>query len=265
MTGEAGDFLRPTEGKLSIKYYGASEASLMHPEENQDAIGFDEKHGWAVVLDGVGGKKNGRLASQKGLKVIGEGLSKLRNFDTSKLQEIEDILATAHKKIQETEGEATMALVKMVDTVGEKKVILYQLGDSRVYFLHGGKISRLTFDSAVVPEEVAILNRLDDVENPDEMSAEERAMFKFRNITHTLGAKTFRSADYAMRRLSKGDKIILTTDGVHDNLTTAEIEEVVASGGDTARALVSRAKDRSQTNHLRRKIDDISAIVIEVE
>lgn len=266
MAGETGDFLKPTEGKLSVKYSSATEVSLRHPEENQDVIGFDEKRGWAVVLDGVGGLKNGRLASQKGLKVIGEGLSKLRNFDTDKLQQIEDVLATAHKKIQETGGQTTMALVKMSDTIGKKKVIIYQIGDSRVYLLHEGKINRLTFDSAVSPQEKAMLDKLDVVDNPDDMTVEERMMFKTRNYTKTIGGKTFYSADYAMRILNKGDKIILTTDGVHDNLTTAEIEEAVRGEGDSAKVLVAHAKERSQdVDHLRSKPDDISAIVMEVE
>jgi len=60
------------------------------------------------------------------------------------------------------------------------------------------------------------------------------------------------------------DKFILTTDGVHDNLTFNEMEEVVTKKGDVAKLLVEKARKRSQGKHFRSKPDDISAVVIEV-
>jgi len=59
-------------------------------------------------------------------------------------------------------------------------------------------------------------------------------------------------------------KELSNTDGVHDNLTFKEMEEVVTKNGDVAKLLVEKAKKRSKENHFRSKPDDISAIVIEV-
>lgn len=65
--------------------------------------------------------------------------------------------------------------------------------------------------------------------------------------------------------LGVGDKIILTSDGVHDNLIKDEIEKVLNGGqSNLAEELVQRAKTRSKENHIRAKPDDISAIVVEV-
>jgi len=52
-------------------------------------------------------------------------------------------------------------------------------------------------------------------------------------------------------------------DGIHNNLTFNEIEEVVSHNSDVARLLIEAASKRSKEKHFRSKPDDISAVVME--
>ena len=65
-----------------------------------------------------------------------------------------------------------------------------------------------------------------------------------------------------------GDKLIVTSDGIHDNLTDTEISKVLAQSPDNQKAvenLTESARKRSRdTNHLRFKPDDMSAVIAEV-
>jgi len=67
--------------------------------------------------------------------------------------------------------------------------------------------------------------------------------------------------------IGPGDRILLCTDGIHDNLTDREIEEIVRRGARStaARVLVEHAVQRSRqasSTTMRAKPDDMSAVVV---
>jgi hypothetical protein len=69
--------------------------------------------------------------------------------------------------------------------------------------------------------------------------------------------------------MKPNDVLILTSDGVHDNLTTPEISKVISSSHDSneiVNRLVNEASLQSQDpNNFRHKYDDITAMSIKVE
>ncbi len=67
--------------------------------------------------------------------------------------------------------------------------------------------------------------------------------------------------------IQPGDRILLCTDGIHDNLTDDEIEAILRTGPRTtvARVLVEHALARSRQEReitLRAKPDDMSVVVL---
>jgi protein phosphatase len=70
--------------------------------------------------------------------------------------------------------------------------------------------------------------------------------------------------------VSAGDRLIVCSDGVHDNLAAPEIDDIVAahrhaSDDELARALCAAARERADDRaHLRAKDDDITAAVLPV-
>ncbi len=85
-----------------------------------------------------------------------------------------------------------------------------------------------------------------------------------RNGSVILLQRLHRTIHTAQTVIAPGDRMLLCSDGIHDNLTDAEIETIVPCGAHTvvARHLVQRALDRSREECLRAKKDDMSAIVI---
>ena len=168
------------------------------------------------------------------------------------------------------------ALCKKAD---EKGYILgyTHVGDSRAYLLRqGASLQRLTVDDGyfllkmqddTISEEDAL--RIDQATDADQLSDAELEIFEKRNgITQSLGhftaKKTSLTIHTAQTSIFPGDRILLCSDGIHDNLTDAEIEATLRRGARTtvARHLVQRALNRSREECLRAKQDDMSAIVI---
>lgn len=63
--------------------------------------------------------------------------------------------------------------------------------------------------------------------------------------------------DSFIKPLTSGDKLLVTSDGIHDNLTAAEIGAVLAGSPQAAQALVVNAQKRSrEPRNQIRYIDD---------
>ncbi|OGD93616.1 hypothetical protein A2697_04135 [Candidatus Curtissbacteria bacterium RIFCSPHIGHO2_01_FULL_41_44] len=260
--------------ELKLKFSGKTVASLKHPDRNEDAIGFpygEEEKGlnWAAVLDGVGGLEHGELASRIAIEVISTNLS---NLDPAlKSEEVEkkikETLQQASRVVSEKVpgGATTCVIVKIVEDDNGKTAVIGSVGDSRAYLLREGNLRLITEDDSLIP--VVLREEFDDTDGSD-LDKYDYAIFRQRNIvTQSLGSDQEIGVHLYREKLNRGDMIILTSDGVHDNLTTREIEEVVAEGGDVAEALVEKAKNRSvipKEENIRAKPDDISAVVVEV-
>jgi protein phosphatase len=109
--------------------------------------------------------------------------------------------------------------------------------------------------------------RIDQASSADQLSSEEREHFEKRNgITQSLGDEQI-EPHVNQLPLCPDDRILLCTDGIHDNLTSAEIAEILTKHARTtaAKALVQHAAARSQQDkevYIRAKKDDMSAIVV---
>jgi len=151
------------------------------------------------------------------------------------------------------------------------------VGDSRIYLLRPGQpLQRLTSDDGyftlkiqdhTINEEDAL--RIDQATEANQLSDTEREIFNKRNgITQSLGHLTPKNPTLNIHTAQivalPGDRILLCSDGIHDNLTDAEIEAILRREARTtvARHLVQHAIDRSREECLRAKKDDMSAIVI---
>ena len=150
-------------------------------------------------------------------------------------------------------------------------------GDSRAYLLRSGQaLQRLTQDDGyfalkvqdkTITEEDAL--RIDQATDANQLTEVERAIFDKRNgISQSLGYLTPKNPTLTIHTacvaLLPGDRVLLCSDGIHDNLTDAEIETILRKGARTtvARQLVRQALERSREESLRAKRDDMSAIVI---
>ncbi|MEK7616621.1 MAG: protein phosphatase 2C domain-containing protein [Patescibacteria group bacterium] len=273
------------ENPLSLKSFGSSEASIKHPDRDEDAIAIDMRSGIAMVFDGVGGATDGDKASRAARNLTAERLNNIPlNTDPEIAKNsVRNALQEASQKVH-TEvpgGGSTATVVKFIESGGQRRAIIGQVGDSRAYILRGDSLRQITSDQGLVslakldkPDEIVEQKRiglkLDQVATPQDLAnltAQERYFWDNRNlIDKMVGDETIEPQIYQVA-LQDGDRIILTSDGVHDNLTQAEIDRIVKSNPpDLAKALTEKAKARSQdASHVRHKPDDISAVVVDVE
>lgn len=80
-----------------------------------------------------------------------------------------------------------------------------------------------------------------------------------------------KSFQFGVKEVRKGDLVLLTSDGVHDNLTHEEIEALLekAKSPEEAAAFIKEAalkRSREDKNKsIRAKPDDVSVVAVEVK
>ena len=290
-----------SEEYLPFKIVGYSIPCERHPQRNEDSFLIEQYSGIAAVFDGVGGSAAGEIAAQtakratlqgwKGaLRQIHKGRKILRYLEGS--DEIDFCTLLQHviehaDEVIRTEGvteagtddlATTIAIAALCRQNAQNEYTLFyaHVGDSRAYLLRENEpLKRLTTDDGLLGRliENQMVNetdahRIDQATHVDELSDAEFSYFRLRGgITQALGGPFPPTIHIDQVPIHIGDRILLCTDGIHDNLTEIEIEEILrkAPRNAAARLLVERALIRSREERhitIRAKPDDMSAIVM---
>lgn len=277
--------------KPDIEIQAKSIASELHPDRNEDAIfKLSEKKAFGV-FDGMGRRAGGNVAStiarehvEKKLHDLPEGLSlqQTQDFLSSILTEAsEEVLRQARANPALSKMGTTASVVKIWEgSQGERKAVIANVGDSRVYIKHAnGSLEQITLDDNVIRQEMTeqIINevqarvlqgKLNNVANLSTLTQRESALYQNRNvITQALG-RTNVSPRIHVVDVRVEDKFIVTSDGIHDNLTDAEISKILeqsSSNQNVAESLIESSQKRSRdANHPRSKPDDMSVVIAEI-
>ena len=290
---------RISDDHFPLKIVGYSIACERHPLRNEDSYFIEENSGLAAVFDGVGGSAAGEVASQTAKRATLHGWKQaLRQIYKRQrgrpvdchatdfcavlrqlIENADEQVRTEGAKEAGTDDLATTVAMAMFCLEPETNVItmIYaHVGDSRVYLLHQNEpLKRLTTDDGLlgrlvenemVSEDDA--RRIDQAMHVDDLSDVEFSYFRLRGgITQALGGPLPPTIHLDEIPISVGDRVLLCTDGIHDNLTDAEIETLLrkTSRDGAARMVVEQSQLRSREERqitIRAKPDDMSAIVI---
>jgi serine/threonine protein phosphatase PrpC len=292
--------LRPInhhQSPFATSFY--SLANERHPTRNEDSILIDSTSGLYAVFDGVGGSAAAEIASQTAACSMIQGwkyaLTRARNkrkiysLPTEKssldlCQLLEKLILESDEQVRtdgaeraKTDDLATTIAVSVFsrNNDGNYTMIHGHVGDSRVYLLRAtGSLQRLTDDDGLLTKlvENQIVNerhalKIDQATQVDQLSEVEYSYFRLRGrITQALGGPIPPHIHTDTTTIQPGDRILLCTDGIHDNLTDQEIETILRSTPrlTVARQLVECARRRSRDYNqtIRSKPDDMSAIVM---
>jgi PPM family protein phosphatase len=272
-----------------------------HPERNEDSILVDESSGLAGVFDGVGGSAAGEIASQTAARathrewkhILEQNLKRsgiptlFEHCDSLDLCNILETLIREADELVRTEGAIRAGTTDLATTVAlaafcrhaearDYRMVYAHVGDSRVYLLRDDEdLKRLTNDDGLLAKlvENQVINehdalRIDQAVRSEQLSDTEISYFRLRGgITQALGGPMPPIIHIDEIIVHPGDRILLCTDGIHDNLTDDEIEQVLRTSprNAAARVLVERAILRSHEERsitVRAKPDDMSAIVL---
>ncbi len=294
-TPNAGDIENET---TNVKdKYRESEVNPDHQERNDDTSVIDASRGFGAILDGAGGYEGGDKASREAEEAISEVMKSIPKSATPEITRdyITKALQLANQRAAKTGGGTTAAVFQIIaGENGQKKLIVGNMGDSRVWIRRkDGTVIQITKDQGNLRNDYLV--QLQQATNPSEqkkltesylyidsllsnattstdltqLSESQRDRYwRHRNQTILLG-KVDTINDYVEffeENLSDGDIVFATTDGVHDNLTTEEIEAIAEKADPTVlhETLVRKASERSRTSHFRHKLDDITAIILPI-
>lgn len=218
--------------------WGLTDIGLVR-KDNQDAYATEyhseSDHVIAVVCDGMGGCKGGRIASRMAVDTYLAEIKKILRADmteTQLKQASSYAVALANDAIYEKAQETTechgmgTTLVSAVSFPGG--VVVSNVGDSRAYHISSEGIRCITRDHSLVEE---LLERGDITE-------EEARVHPNRNvITRALGPEKTEECDGYVCELKEGDFVLLCTDGLINTVSDQEILYEVIHNGATDECL----------------------------
>jgi len=229
--------------RTELAYRVATRTDIgLRRERNEDYMGVDTTaHGLVmVVCDGMGGHRGGerasRIAVEAFLRGVKEVQGSLREVLASAVEHSNRVVCGEAREAPELWGMGTTLVAALVR--GAEAAVV-NVGDSRAYRFRRGDLTRITIDHSHVGELVA----------RGELTEEEAQRHPQRNlITRALGVEPVRE-DLFDVALSPGDRLLLSTDGLHgvvpddtiaailgrtptpERACDALIEEALARGG----------------------------------
>lgn len=217
-------------------------------EQNEDVILLDDAAGLWLVADGMGGHACGEIASRITARTVAQSVAAGVPLDKAILQ--------AHKAVQqEAAGDPQAAgmgttVIAMQHRAQSNQIQFAWVGDSRLYRWRQRQLQVLSRDHSY-------LEWLRDNGVP----VEEAHHHPKRNIiTQSVGVGE-PVPDMQSQTCRVGDRYVLCSDGLNDELTDAQIASVLAaehSVQETAEGLLQAAL--AAGGH-----DNISLIVLEVQ
>ena len=208
-----------------------------------------------AVADGMGGHVGGEVAARVAIDALLSTFTREPTTDglLSAFSEANRSVWQESQDQSELHGMGTtltaMALVGGAD--GRDMIALANVGDSRAYVFSEGNITQVTADHSLAEERM----------RQGEMTEEEAAVHPQRHIlTRALGVSPDVEADMWELQLRAGDRIVLCSDGLSNELSLEELGQVLAAEpdpGDAARRLVEEANARGGS-------DNITVVVVDV-
>ena len=178
-----------------------------------------------LVADGMGGHRKGELASGIAVDYATRRLMEFlpdRKDPEEVADTLRDIVQKANVKVYlgslESEENKGMGTTMTIAVVLEGVLVVAHVGDSRAYLLRGASLMRITVDHTLVQELV----------DSGTLTPEEARVHPKRHIlTRALGVPEFMSAECFTIALSRGDRIMLCTDGLHGAADDEEIRSIL--------------------------------------
>jgi len=205
-----------------------------------------------VVADGMGGHEAGEVASRLAVTILAEAT------EATLVPEPDQVVAAIERSNLEIRSEARrhteMAGMGTTCTalVIAERIRIAHVGDSRAYRFRDGRLERLTDDHSLVATMVR-----EGLLDPAAARTDGR-----RNIvTRALGAEDAVRIDRIDTDRASGDRLVLSTDGLHGQIDDAEIAAALAEAPTPAAAadrLVRLANAAGGD-------DNVTVIVIDVD
>jgi serine/threonine protein phosphatase PrpC len=209
-----------------------------------------------AVADGMGGHNAGEVASAMAVQLLRQSASQTiespESF-TRLVSTINDAIFAAATGTTEQRGMGTTltAIAVAGSTSSDEQVVIVNVGDSRTYIVRDGELRQVTVDHSYVQELVS----------EGIISADDARTHPRRNIvTRALGIDSKVIADSWTLPIVDGDRYMLCSDGLVDEISNEEILAILIQNADPQQAaerLIAAANDRGGR-------DNVTVIVVDV-
>lgn len=238
---------------LELRWGAATHEGLVR-DMNEDA--FLAEPGMYVVADGMGGHSAGEVASAIAVDSLRRGME----HGYRRMDDVTVAIRIANATIRAEAGASAdragmgTTLTALVVLDEEEHVLaLANVGDSRTYRRRAGRLSRLTIDHSYVQELV----------QEGQITLEEARLHPRRNIvTRALGIDPRVKVDTWTITAATGDRYVLCSDGLVDEVPDHEIAELLAGVSDPQAAadqLVAMANRHGGRDNVTVVVVDVAA------
>lgn len=235
--------------------WGAATHVGMLRQSNEDA--FAAQADMFVVADGMGGHNAGEVASALAVKGMRDAAAGGFASAESVVAAINAANAAIHlasggPSDQRGMGTTLTAVVPLAATASEpRRMVVANVGDSRVYLWRGGELKQVSADHSYVQELLS----------EGFISAAEARVHPRRNIvTRALGIEGDVSADSWTLPMLVGDRYVLCSDGLVDEVDDEQIAAILRASSDAqlaADTLVAAANANGGR-------DNVTVVVVDV-
>jgi len=190
---------------------------------NEDAICYDHNKKvdvlWMLIADGVGGHKAGEVASEYLINYFDHAFSQLtQSPEQGWLPWIEEHFTLVNEGIfKQSQAESShqgMSTTGVLLVIDSKQCYLGWVGDSRAYSLSESVLKQQTKDHTMIQY---LLDK-------GAITAEEAQKSNTKNLlAKAIGTKETIEVDVLSFGVKVGDTLLLSTDGLHDYLTTEQL------------------------------------------
>jgi len=216
--------------------WGATTDVGMVRQQNEDAYLAEEN--LYIVADGMGGHNAGEVASALAVATVKAGAkSGIHTMEQFRelVQQANTAIYTASLDDSTQSGMGTTLTALAIVPGEEPRVLVANVGDSRTYLFRNGALTRLSVDHSYVQELV----------NEGILTPEEARVHPRRNIvTRAMGIERTVMVDVFSHLVRTGDRIVLCSDGLVDEVADADIALLLSQHSDpqeTAEVLVMAA------------------------
>lgn len=230
-----------------MKIYGITDKGIVR-QSNQDSFYVNEARGWCVIADGMGGHNGGETASVLAVRTISEVLSKpwddTEDAMRTAIVEANNAVFEKSSESKELNGMGTTVVLVMMDG---NIAYIGHVGDSRAYYINGEKIIQLTKDHSIVQKLI----------ESGTITPKQAKTHPQKNlITRAVGTDRYVEIDVNRVICTKGDYILLCTDGLSSMVDESDMFKIIMQNPDTAvKELIDAANNAGGT-------DNITAVLI---
>lgn len=223
---------------------------------NQDDYHIDPDGRFFIVADGMGGHAGGQEASKLATEAIQAHLDEHWQSQVASEELIEQAFYKANQSIlqdqQNHPERPDMGTTAVVFMFRQGQSWCAHVGDSRLYRLRSSKLEQITEDHTWVARAM----------KAGDLTPDQARTHQWRHVlSQCLGRKDLQQVDVQLMDVQPGDRLLLCTDGLteelSDNLISSYIQPRL-DGEEAAAMLIESAKEKGGR-------DNITVVIVEVD